>query len=251
MAFQIFNPTQIQNSPWEKRLRKRRAWIHELPFDEKIEPTDNSKLVWLRTAYSEYASAAAFSNISQALLACNAPLDLIAYANDFTIDELIHTEVAVLIANKLGSQFVLEVDYSKLVKPTSKENTSILQACELIVRTCCVGESLTVPILKKSAELAKSQLISKALTRIRKDEISHAQFGWHFLDWVESFLNQTDLEYLGKITKETIDSFQIVLNGACSESGYGVLACQDFDPVFLNAVQKNVIQPMKERGIII
>ncbi|HMV43913.1 MAG TPA: hypothetical protein PK079_03295 [Leptospiraceae bacterium] len=251
MAFQVFNPTQIQNFPWEKRLRKKKAWIYELPFDEEIEPTDSSKLVWLRTAYSEYASAAAFTNISQALLACAAPLDMVSCVNDFAIDELIHTEVAILVANKLGCNYALEIDYNKLVRPASKENASILKACELIVRSCCVGETLTVPILKKSAELAKSELISKTLTKIRKDEISHAQFGWYFLDWAEPFLNQSDLNFLGNVTRETIDSFQIVLNAECSESGYGVLACQDFDPIFLSAVQKNVILPLKERGIIV
>jgi hypothetical protein len=90
-APQPFTLTTI-GGPWGRRLAPRRAWIDDLPWRERL-PKDalGARVVWTRTAFSEYASAAAFAEITSALLAAGAPLDLIAAAGDFVVDELVHT----------------------------------------------------------------------------------------------------------------------------------------------------------------
>lgn len=115
----------------------------------------DARLVWTRTAFSEYASAAAFAEIASAFLAAGAPIDLVAAAGDFVVDEIVHTELAARIAAALGGAVELEVDLTRLVRPAAAAHP-LLRAAELVVRTSCVGEALTVPILKLSRELAGS-----------------------------------------------------------------------------------------------
>lgn len=237
--------------PWEKRLAGRRGWIGELPWSDPVPHGADAlaaRLVWTRTAFSEYASAAAFAEIAAALLRAGAPIELSAAAGDFVVDEILHAEVAARIALALGGAVELHVDYDKLVRPPAGVDP-LLRAAELIVRTSCVGESLTVPMLKLSRSLAGSPLIEAALDRIVGDESSHAQFGWWFLDWADDRLSDADRAYLATVASDAVRAFAPLLGGDCVDSGLGVVACDRYDPVFVSAVTEQVVAPLAERGI--
>jgi hypothetical protein len=237
--------------PWGRRLAPRRRWIDELPWDERL-PDDAgpARVVWTRTAFSEYASAAAFAEITAALLAAGAPIDLIAAAGDFIADEIVHTEVAARIAAALGGAVPLEVDLTRLVRPPAARDP-LVQAAELIVRTSCVGEALTVPMLKLTCEVAGSALIEAALGTIVGDESSHAQLGWWFLDWAEPRLDDATRAYLGEVATAAIAGFAPLLGGNCRDSGLGTLGCDRYDPGFAAAVVRSVARPLAERGITV
>lgn len=242
----------IMGGPWGRRLAHRRAWIDELPWNEPL-PKDaaGARVVWTRTAFSEYASAAAFAEIAAALLAAGAPIDLVAAAGDFVVDEIVHTEVAARLAAALGGAVALEVDLTRLVRPPTPAAASdpLLWASELIVRTSCVGEALTVPMLKLSRRLAGSALIEAALTAIADDESSHAQIGWWFLDWAEPQLDAAARRHLGEIAAAAIASFAPLLSGTCRHSGLGAVACDRYDPALTQAVSRAVVRPLAVRGI--
>jgi hypothetical protein len=241
----------LVGGPWERRLAPRRAWIDRLPWDEAL-PTDalEARLLWTRTAFSEYAAAASFGELVHRLLAAGAPIDLVAAAGDFVVDEVIHTELAARIANKLGGAVALEVDLTRLVRPASGRDP-LLAAAELAVRGSCVGEAMTVPILKLSRELAGSAVIDEALTTVIADEASHAQLGWWFLDWADDRLTDEARAHLGRIAGEALVAFVPLLGGACTRSGLGVVACDHFDPAFAAAALRHVVRPLAARGIVV
>jgi hypothetical protein len=237
--------------PWAKRLSRRRKWIDELPWDEALPRGDDAldpRAVWTRTAFSEYASAAAFAEIAAASLRAAAPIDLVAAAGDFVVDEILHAEVAARIANALGGAVAMAVELDKLVRPPTASKP-VLRAAELVVRTSCVGESLTVPMLKLSRNVAGSVLIEAALRKIVSDESGHAQFGWWFLDWAEAQLDETDREHLANVASDAVSAFAPLLGGACSQSGLGVVGCDRYDPSFVTALTNEVAKPLAERGI--
>ena len=242
--------------PWGRRLSPRRAWIDQLPWDEAVPESMAARQVWTRTAFSEYASAAAFAEIAAALLACGAPIDLIAAAGDFVVDEIVHTELAARVAAALGGAVALEVDLRRLVRPAMAVDP-LLAAAELIVRTSCVGEALTVPILKLSRRLAGSALIDAALAAVVADESSHAQLGWWFLDWADDRLDDEARAHLGRVAGAAVRGFAPLLGGApdpdaaCDRSGLGTLACTDYDPAFVHAARRRVAEPLAERGITV
>lgn len=237
--------------PWGRRLAPRRAWIDALPWDEALPSLEAARAVWTATAFSEYASAAAFAEIAAALLACNAPIDLVAAAGDFVVDELVHTELAARVASAFGGAVPLAVDLGKLVRP-AVAGDPLLAAAELIVRTSCVGEALTVPILKLSRRLAGSALVDEALAAVVADESAHAQLGWWFLDWADERLDDAARAHLGAVAGHAVAAFAPLLGGtACAPSGHGALACADYDPAFAEAARLRVAAPLAERGIAV
>ncbi len=243
---------------WGRRLAPRRAWLDELPWPgagDELVHGDRAGLdgaaarrVWTQTAWSEYASAAAFAEIAAALLACGAPIDLVAAAGDFVVDELVHTEAAARVAHAVGGAVALEVALDRLVRPPVA-TVPLVAAAELVVRTCCVGEALTVPMLKVSRNAAGAGLIADVLARIVADEAAHAQLGWWFLDWAGPRLDDDARAHLGRIAGGAVRSFAPLLAAGCTGSGHGVVACAVYDPAFVAALARHVVRPLAARGI--
>jgi hypothetical protein len=239
---------------WAKRLDKRRTGLEEIDWNDisreaMPDLVVAAREVWTRSAFSEYASGAAFAQIATHLLAARAPIDLIAAAGDFVGDEMFHAELASRVAMSLGGALPLEVNFEKLVRPPESEGV-LLRAAELVVRSCCVGESLTVPILKQSRRAAGSRTIEAVISRILRDEAQHAELGWWFLDWAE--LVESDRAHLAVIAGATIRSFGVLFGNECvGNEGLGTLPCSRFDGTFLDAVTHSVVEPLAERGIVV
>ncbi len=243
--------------PWARRLARRRAGFEALPWGEAAaadappEARAAAQWVWTQSAFSEYASAAAFAEIASCLLAAGAPIDLAAAAGDFVVDEVIHAELSARVAMSLGGAVPLEVDLTRLVRPPVA-SAPLVRAAELLVRTSCVGEVLTVPMLKKAKAEARSPLIKAVLTRIARDESSHAQLGPWFLDWAGERLSGEDRDHLGRVAGAALRAFAPVFSGTCAPGAeLGVLDCRSYDAVFAEAVRRRVVGPLGERGIVV
>jgi hypothetical protein len=239
--------------PWARRLGSRRAILDELAWTElpsEVAPQarEHARVVWTQSAFSEYASAASFAEIASALLAAGAPIDLIAASGDFIADELIHAELSARVANALGGAVALEVDLGRLVRPPSSTKP-LLRAAELVVRTSCVGEALTVPILKRAKASAGSPLVEAVLARILHDESAHAELGSWFLDWAAPRLDDDDRATLGVVARAALDSFAPIFEQPCTTSELGVLDCDTFEAAFAAAVEERVARPLAARGI--
>lgn len=237
--------------PWSRRLAARHAGLsldlRAVAGEATPALVASAREVWTRSAFSEYASGAAFAEISSALLAARAPIDLIAAAGEFVADEMFHAELSSRVAMALGGAVPLEVDLTRLVRPPDSSEP-LMRAAELVVRTCCVGEALTVPMLNQSRRSAGSPTIEAVITRILRDESQHAQLGWWFLDWAELTADQRAA--LGRLAGETLSAFSVVFAKECSlEVGLGRLDCARFDAEFLRAVRDEVVRPLQERGI--
>ena len=53
----------------------------------------------------------------------------------------------------------------------------------MIARFFCVGEALSIPLLRGTWHAARHPLPRAVLGRIVKDEAAHGVFGFMFLDW--------------------------------------------------------------------
>lgn len=239
---------------WGRRLDRRRAGLDEIDWSgitKEASPdlVETARLVWTRSAFSEYVSGAAFADIATHLLAAKAPIDLIAAAGDFVGDEMFHADLASRVTMALGGGVPLEVNFEKLVRPP-EGNGALLRAAELVVRSCCVGEALTVPVLKQSRRSAGSPTIEAVISRILRDEAQHAELGWWFLDWVE--LGDDDRRFLAKVAGGAISSFTALFGGECAANeGLGALPCSHFDGAFLDAIANDVVAPLAKRGIFV
>lgn len=246
----------VAGGPWARRLARRRAGFDALPWGDAAagaapEAREAARVVWTQSAFSEIASAAAFAEIASCLLAAGAPIDLVAAAGDFVADEVLHAELSGRLAMAFGGAVPMEVDLGRLVRPPAGP-TPLLRAAELIVRTSCVGEALTVPVLKRAKSTARSPLVASVISRIVRDEAAHAEIGPWFLDWAEPLLSDVDRARLGTVAGAAVRAFAPILRGPCAPAAaLGVLDCDTFDPLFADAVRRRVARPLAERGILV
>lgn len=241
--------------PWARRFAKHRGALDALPWDTAREGRDaeaieQARWVWTQSAFSETASAASFAEIARALLAAGAPIDLVAAAGEFVADEMVHAELAARVAQALGGLVPLAVNREKLVRPP-EGTTPLLRAAELVLRTSCVGEALTVPILKSAKAHAGSELVERVIHRILQDESAHAELGWWFFEWAIDRLDDRDRAHLGRVAHAALESFAPLVEGACSHDGLGALGCDTFDAAFHAAKAKRVVEPLAKLGIIV
>ncbi len=239
--------------PWGKRLASRRLELcwEDIGAEAAAPLVTAAREVWTRSAFSEYASGAAFAEIASSLLAVGAPIDLVAAAGEFVADEMFHAELSSRVAMALGGAVPLDVDLARLVKPAASADP-LMRAAELVVRTCCVGEALTVPMLNQSRLAAGSPTIEAVITRILKDEAHHAQLGWWFLDWAD--LTDDDRAALGRVAGASLRGFEQIFAAQCATgtvAGLGRLDCARFDTAFLEAVRDDVVRPLAQRGVIV
>ncbi len=241
--------------PWARRLATRRALIDELAWNDLAKDADEAelaraRLVWTQSAFSEIASAAAFAQIASALLAASAPIDLVAACGDFIADEIIHAELSARVANAIGGAVALDVDLGKLAKPATEHASPLLRAAELVLRTSCIGEALTVPMLKRARQEASSPVIRAVLTRIVADESAHAELGDWFFDWADPRLESSDRAHLETVARDALASFAPVFANPCmGQTSLGVMDCATFDATFALAVERWVVRPLAARGI--
>lgn len=242
--------------PFGKRLGKRRAPFDALDWTEALDAPPEAlaaaRVVWTQTAFSEYASAAAFAEISAALLAAAAPLDLVASAGDFVMEETIHCEISARLAMRCGGAVPLEVDLAKLVRPP-RSVRPLMRAAELLVRTSCVGEALTLPLLKASQRACESPLVSNVIGLIAADESAHAELGPWFLDWAAGSLTREDRAELGVLAGDAIRAFCPLFGQACTKDAarLGVPTCAEYDAAFVSALERRVVAPLAVRDIIV
>ncbi len=239
----------LGGGPWSRRLASRRAWVDALPWDEEP-PRDASaaRWAWTQTTHSEYAAAAAFASITSALVATGAPIDLIGVTSDFVVDELVHVEVSARISSHLGGGVPLEVDLQRLVRPPTSDDPG-LRAAELIVRACCVGESMTIPLLEHSRRQSSSTLISEALRKIMKDEVPHAQLGGWFLEWADGWLDDAARVHLGQVAGQALRAFAPLLAAEEQASKSSAPEGDRFGAVFAKAAIVRVARPLRDYGI--
>jgi len=176
--------------PAEALLRRRRGGIDELPWgtlDRAAYPAplvERARASWTEGAFNEYCSGAAFAELAALLLAARAPIDLVAMAADFAVDEMLHVELNSRMAMELGGGALSLVDFADLVPRPDPALDPLVRASELVVRVSCVGESFTLPILIGCMRAASHPLTRAVLSRLARDEVAHARFGWLYLDWL-------------------------------------------------------------------
>jgi hypothetical protein len=197
----------------EHRLHRRRRGSEDMPWGSldlaSIAPgtVEEARRVWTNGVFTEYASAAAFSALTSALLECGAPVDLTAVAADIVVDELFHVELSGRLTTELGGAVPLRFDLEKIAPMTTPGVRALMRAAELAVATSCVSETLSVPAMARSRAMATSPLVHAVLDRLVADEGPHSRLGFWFLDWAADRLTDRERARLAVLALETIEVY--------------------------------------------
>ena len=248
----------------ERRYRQMRPEVEEMPWgsiDAAAYPEHlriAAQKAWTGAAFQEHRTGAACAATLRSLIEARAPLDLIALASRFPLDEMVHVELCSRLAMEFGGGVAIHHDPAELVARVGEGQDPLLKACHQVVCFFCVGEALSIPLLQGTWKACTHPLTSAVLRRIVLDEADHGTFGWAFLDWVLPHLEPTDLKALKVTADYAIASVEnnwaaIRARPTDSEEHYGDLGWMQTDAYLALAersLEKLVVQPLQARGIL-
>jgi hypothetical protein len=202
MSAELFE-LELLGGATEQRFRRMRPEVEAMPWgtlDLSHVTADQcltARKAWTGSAYQEHRTGAACALTLQALIEARAPLDLIAVASRFPLDEMVHVELCARMAMEFGGGTEIIHDPKAMVVGADSSLSPLLQAADLVVRFFCVGEAISIPLLRATWHTAKHPLPKAVLGRIVKDEAAHGVFGFTFLDWACQHLSEADKARLG------------------------------------------------------
>jgi hypothetical protein len=109
----------------------------------------------------------------RAMMEACAPLDLVGQATRFPLDEMVHVELCARMAAELGGATEILLDPEGMVLAPNARNRPLMQAAECAIRFFCVGEAVSIPLLRETWHIASHPLPKAVMGRIVKDEAAH------------------------------------------------------------------------------
>jgi hypothetical protein len=191
------------------------------------------------------------------MIVARVPVDLIAVATRFPLDEMVHVEMCARLAEELGGGTHVDFDPHTLIPSPSWDLPPLLRAADCVVRYFCVGEALSIPLLHGAWQATKHPLVRAVLGRIVRDEAAHGIFGWTFLDWIKDELTDDDRAHLACSAGLTIDaltdSWKAIGGRPIGDlddiHALGWMETDAYMALARRSLQTRVLAPLRARGI--
>ncbi|MES1206102.1 MAG: ferritin-like domain-containing protein [Pseudomonadota bacterium] len=264
MAAELFE-IELYGDNVERRYRRMRPEVETMPwgtFDTGHLPKASVVLArkhWTGAAFQEHRTALACAATLRALIECRAPLDLIAMASRFPLDELVHVELCARMAMELGGGTEIQHEPGQMIVDASPDLRPVLRAADMIVRFFCVGEALSIPLLRATWHAARHPLPRAVLGRIVKDEAAHGVFGFLFLDWALDKLTDAERRHVGAAADRGIEAVrrQWRVLEKRRRAGYdetlgdalGWMQSDAYLELAARSLESQVRKPLRDRGI--
>jgi hypothetical protein len=256
---------EMLGDAWERRYRKMRPEVEKMPWgtlDVRGIPEPAvvlARKAWTGAAFQEHRTGVAVCATLRALMEARAPLDLVALAARFPLDEIVHVELCSRMAMELGGGTEIIHDPDAMIVDADDSLSPLLRAADLIVRFFCVGEALSIPLLRGTWKAARHPLPRAVLARIVRDEAAHGTFGFTFLDWAMPNLSKNDVEFLGSRVDRTIEavyrqwaSVKKNRKGTWDDKAGDALAWMQSDAYLelaRRSLESRVRAPLRRRGV--
>lgn len=189
---------------YERRFRRMRPEHDEMPWGTiDVSGVPEAEVIaarksWTGAAFQEYRTAVACTATLRALLECSAPIDLVALATRFPLDEMVHVELCGRMAMELGGGTEIRFDPAHLILDADASQRPVVRAAELVARFFCVGEALSIPLIRGTWHASQHPLPRAVLSRIVRDEAAHGTFGFTFLDWAVDQMSPAEIAHVGR-----------------------------------------------------
>lgn len=247
----------------EKRYRRMRPEVEAMPWgtldlsDVPEHERVQARLAWTSAAYQEHRTGAGVTEALRLLMEAQAPLDLLALGARFPLDEVVHVELCARMAMEAGGGTEIRYDPERMILGATLAARPLLRAAELMVRFFCVGEALSIPLLRGTWKAARHPLPRAVLGRIVKDEAAHGTFGYVFLDWADAELSSSDRRILAGCADLAIDDvikqWDAVRARPKAEWRTGNplawMSTDEYLELAARSMNVNVLEPLRERGI--
>jgi hypothetical protein len=264
MAREVFE-LELFGAGWERRYRKLRPEVEAMPWGT-LDPREHPEEVvlaarksWTAAAFQEHRTGAACAETLRCLIEARAPLDLIAVASRFPLDEMVHVELCARMAMELGGGTEILHDPSNMIVHADPSLPPLLRALELVVFNFCVGEALSIPLLHGTWQASVHPLPRAILGRIVKDEAAHGVFGFTVLDWAAEQIGDTERAHLARTADAGIRAIHglwadIAKRPRAKDStvhALGWMQTEAYLALARRSMRKKVIEPLLARGIAV
>jgi hypothetical protein len=135
---------------------------------------------WLDDARMEHASIASFARFALELLAAGAPAELLERAQRAALDEVEHARICFALASRFARRAIGPAPLD--VRGTVPAAT-LGEAAVRAVHEGCVGETIAALMAAEQLAVARDAGARRALERIARDEATHAELAWRFVQW--------------------------------------------------------------------
>jgi len=250
----------------ERRFRKMRPEVEAMPWGTMdlasiAEPVRvRARKRWTGAAFQEHRTGIAWCAALRTLYECRAPVDLIALATRFPLDELVHVELCARMAMEMGGGTEIRHDPDAMIVEPVPELRPLLRAADAMVRFFCVGEAVSIPLLRGAWHAAAHPLPRAILGRIVRDEAAHGTFGFTFLEWAVPQMTPDEIAHLGRAADIAIRAVHRVWQDVAhtddsdAELAGNPLAWMGsprYMQVAHRAMERRVRAPLRARGIAV
>jgi hypothetical protein len=258
---ELFELCMLGGAP-ERRYRRLRPEVERMPWGTLDPRKHAQELVkkarrsWTLAAFQEHRTGAACAATLEALIKARAPVDLVAVATRFPLDEMVHVEMCARLAGELGGGTAVLHEPTELVPHPDRALPALLQAAELVVRVFCVGEAVSIPLLRGTWKASTHPLIRAVMGRIVKDEAAHGRFGWLFLDWAGERFGDDERAHLAGAARDEMGKLEKMWDAmvpkaqdAAEVNALGWMESHEYLALARRSLEKEVRAPLAARGL--
>lgn len=248
----------------ERRYRRLRPEVESMPWgtlrtdDYPEHVVVAARRAWTGAAFQEHRTGASCALTLRALIEARAPVDLIAIACRFPLDEMVHVELCARLAMELGGGSEVRYDPHALVYEPARDQTPRMIASELVVHNFCVGEALSIPLLRGAAKAAAQPLTRSVLARIVRDEALHGSFGWSYLEWAAPLHDAAERAQLSALAARSIRGVlrnwdhlrrELIDGERPKAHALGWMQTRDYLSLAARSLAQKVLAPLVRHGI--
>ena len=255
---------QIRRDPWP-------AFEAFARDDYPYELRRAAAVQWAGRARAEYGSVHQFTQVAHALTRARTALPLLGSLARLITDEVRHAEICAdmaLACDPDPSARTLRFPTPKAPWPTAPKADDreplVAWAARAILVACCLGETLSRPMLEAIALLATDPVAEGVARQILRDEHLHATFGWEALEVLlpelgegsRATLQQTLTKSLGAFERSTacgIAVEQLAEREVVIEPGdapnLGTLSDEQYAAIFFSTIEHEILPKFERLGL--
>ena len=260
---------QVHRDPWPEFAR----------FDPSLWPPPQRRaaaIQWAGRARNEHGSVQQFGQLTQVLASARVELELLGCLARMITDEVRHAELCAAMALAIwpeGAPLEPRVFRWPQPRPPWRDPPSprevldpeprLAWAAEVILTACCLGETLSKPMLEALVVVTTEPLAEAVSRQILRDEHLHATFGFEAL---ELLLPRLSDESRARLQVELASDFAGFERSVCGSIGIadvvnseivieragpnlGVLTDHQYAVIFYSCLESEIFPKLRALGL--
>jgi len=200
----LLDATTARLRSMHKSQVHRAPWPEPSSFDASAYPAAlrrSAAVQWAGRARNEHGSVHQFSQLLHTFTRARVPVHIMGALSRLITDEVRHAELCAAAALALHPEgegteaFRFPLPGAPWQPPPAPEPDGSAEAiyrwaADVIITACCIGETLSRPMLTAVETVATDPYIEGVAAQILRDEHLHATFGWEALAWLVPRLDE-------------------------------------------------------------